>query len=133
MACENLVIIDRDFDIFKLIKAVYKQNNISVECKDARFYKFKSNQLPDKETLKSISEQHSDVKFIVSFFSSKYEHYDIGYLTVKNGEIEKEKIWSSQTNSNDSANYAKTFVSRLYPHLYNDIFANTCQILPSVY
>ena len=129
MACENLVIIDRDFDIFKLIKAVYNQENISVECKDSQFYKFKSNQLPDKEILKGISKQNPDIKFIVSFFSSKYEHYDIGYLTVKNGEIEKEKIWSSQANNNDSANYAKTFVSRLYPHLYNDIFSGNCQIV----
>ena len=123
MTCQNLLIVDSDVNVPEFLRKVYERD-LAFYCQDASTYKFESDAIPEKSKMMKESVNFPDVKFIISFFYIKDNHYVIGYFSVLNGKIGQEKLWDNTQiiNENNGFNYAFNFVSRFYPLLVKDVF-----------
>ena len=124
MTCQNLLIVDGEVNVPEFLRKLYSQKDLSFYCQDASTYKFESDDVPDKTKMIRESENFPGVKFIISFFYVKDNHYVVGYFSVLNGKIGQEKLWDNTQiiNENNGFNYAFNFVSRFYPLLVKDVF-----------
>jgi len=123
MTCQNLLIVDGEINAPEFLRKVYERD-LAVYCQDSSPYKFETDDIPDTSKMMKESTNFPNVKFIVSFFYIKDNHYVVGYFSVFNGKIGQEKLWDNTRiiNENSGFNYAFNFVSRFYPLLVKDVF-----------
>jgi len=120
MACDNVLVIDKDSYEPELIAKICRESRIWNTEQDGNktIVHFSSSNIPHLKGIDSVPE------LILSYYLEEGDFVCVGYFSMK-GSVLESVSWNNKgvgTYSENGLTYARKFISQIYPHKVKQIF-----------